>query len=75
MEFFLWLFLKELVYETPVEKPEDLVGRIIEVAGCVRDTPGIFEKVRNSMQCRCQTCLDDPEKTLRISCRLKIWYA
>lgn len=58
VDFFLWGFLKGLVYETPVETPEDLVGRIVEAAGCVRDTPGIFEKVRNSMQRRCQACLD-----------------
>ncbi|GFX67549.1 transposable element Tcb1 transposase [Trichonephila clavipes] len=46
------------VYETPVATPEDLVGKIVEAAGCVRDTPGIFEKVRCSMQRRCQACLD-----------------
>ena len=51
--FFLWGFLQEIVYETPVETPEDLVGRIVEAAGCVRDTPDIFEKVRNSLQ-RCK---------------------
>ncbi|GFU58731.1 hypothetical protein TNCV_932721 [Trichonephila clavipes] len=45
LDFFLWGFLKGLVYETPVATPEDLVGRIVEAAGCVRDTPGIFEKV------------------------------
>ncbi|GFV90538.1 uncharacterized protein TNCV_2222541 [Trichonephila clavipes] len=56
--FFLWGFLKGLVYETPVATPEDLVGRVIEAAGCVRDTPGIIEKVRCSMQRRCQACLD-----------------
>ncbi|GFW69588.1 ATP-binding cassette sub-family A member 2 [Trichonephila clavipes] len=42
----------------PVATPEDLVGRIVEAAGCVRDTPGIFEKVRCSVQRRCQACLD-----------------
>ncbi|GFV72290.1 uncharacterized protein LOC103512048 [Trichonephila clavipes] len=51
-----------LVYETPVATPEDLVGRIVTAAGCVRDTPGIFEKVRGSMQLRCQACLDASEK-------------
>ncbi|GFX01190.1 uncharacterized protein TNCV_4581561 [Trichonephila clavipes] len=40
LDFFLWGFLKGLVYETPVATPEDLVGRIVEAAGCVRDTPG-----------------------------------
>ncbi|GFY09288.1 SF3 helicase domain-containing protein [Trichonephila clavipes] len=59
--FFLWRFLKGLVYETPVATPEDLVGRIVEAAGCVRDTPDIFEKVRCSMQRRCQACLDVSE--------------
>ncbi|GFV80126.1 uncharacterized protein TNCV_1476891 [Trichonephila clavipes] len=58
LRFFLWGFLKGLVYETPVATPEDLVGRIVEAAGCVEDTSGIFEKMRCSMQRRCQTCLD-----------------
>ncbi|GFW90958.1 uncharacterized protein TNCV_1758321 [Trichonephila clavipes] len=58
LDFFLWEFLKGIVYETPVATPEDLVGRIVEAAGFVRDTPGIFEKVRCSMQRRCQACLD-----------------
>ena len=58
MDFFLWEFLKGLVYETSVEAPEDLVGRIVKAAGCVRDTLGIFEKVHNSMQRGCQACLD-----------------
>ena len=48
------------MYKTPVETPEDLVGRFVEAAGCVRDTPGIFEKVRNSMQ----ACLDASRKKL-----------
>ena len=46
------------MYETPVDMLEDLIGRIVEAAACVRHTPGIFEKVRNSMQRRCQACLD-----------------
>ncbi|GFY02519.1 uncharacterized protein TNCV_3503991 [Trichonephila clavipes] len=58
LDFFLWGFLKGLLYETPVATPEDLVGRIVEAAGCVRDTPGTFEKVRCSMQRRCRACLD-----------------
>ncbi|GBL83855.1 hypothetical protein AVEN_100772-1 [Araneus ventricosus] len=33
--------LKELEYE---------VGRIVEAAGCVRNTPSIFEEVRHSTQ-------------------------
>ncbi|GFW22272.1 uncharacterized protein TNCV_1430261 [Trichonephila clavipes] len=67
LDFFLWGFLKGLVYETPVATPEDLVGRIIEAAGCVRDTPGIFEKVRCSMQRRCQACLDASGKNFEFA--------
>ena len=33
VDFFLWGFLKGLLYETPVETPEDLGGRILEAAG------------------------------------------
>ncbi|GFV18003.1 hypothetical protein TNCV_168081 [Trichonephila clavipes] len=33
---------------------EDLIARITVSDGKIRDMQGIFEKVRNSMKCRCQ---------------------
>lgn len=57
LDYFFWGHLKSLVYETPVDSPEDLVARIIAAAGDVRDMPGIFETVRQSLRRRCEACL------------------
>ncbi|GBN01510.1 hypothetical protein AVEN_140398-1 [Araneus ventricosus] len=51
-DYFLWGYVKSLVYETPVNSAEDLVARIAAAAGEVRDTPGIFANVRSSMRRR-----------------------
>ncbi|GBM39242.1 hypothetical protein AVEN_43643-1 [Araneus ventricosus] len=45
------------VHETPVNSGEDLVARIAEAAGEVRDTPGIFTNVRSSTCRRCEACI------------------
>lgn len=57
IDFFLWGFLKGLVYETPVTSDEDLVARVVEAAARVRDRPGLFERVRQSMIRRCEACI------------------
>nr|XP_042901341.1 uncharacterized protein LOC122269952 [Parasteatoda tepidariorum] len=56
LDYFLWGHLKHLVYETPVDSDEDLVARISAAAG-VREIPGIFERVRQSLHRRCQACI------------------
>ncbi|GFV41600.1 hypothetical protein TNCV_3627511 [Trichonephila clavipes] len=38
----------------PFLSVEDFIGRISVVAGRIRDVPGIFQNVRNSIQCPCQ---------------------
>ncbi|CAL1283080.1 unnamed protein product, partial [Larinioides sclopetarius] len=50
--------LKHLVYETPVDSVEDLVARLSVAAAGVREIPGIFERVRQSLHRRCQECID-----------------
>lgn len=52
LDFFVWGYLKSLVYRTPVDNIEDLRERI--VAGCevIRQKPGVFEKMRQSMRKR-----------------------
>lgn len=57
LDYFLWGHLKHLVYETPVDSDEDLVARISVAAAGVRETPGIFERVRQSLHRRCQACI------------------
>ncbi|GBM56720.1 hypothetical protein AVEN_224764-1 [Araneus ventricosus] len=59
LEFFCWGEMKTLVYETPVDSVEDVVTRISVPAGEMRDIPGIFKNVRNSMRRRCEACVTD----------------
>ncbi|GBM70439.1 hypothetical protein AVEN_154432-1 [Araneus ventricosus] len=57
LDYFLWGYVKSLVYEIPVDSAEDLVARIAAAAGKVRDTPGIFANVRSSMRGKCEACI------------------
>ena len=52
-DFFLWGYMKSMVYETDIDSEEDLVARIVSAAAEVRETPGIFGRVRQSMASRC----------------------
>lgn len=57
LDFCIWGFLKSLVYSTPVENIDDLRNRII--AGCetIRNTPGIFARIRQSMRRKLEGCV------------------
>ncbi|EZA50509.1 hypothetical protein X777_10702 [Ooceraea biroi] len=57
VDFFLWGQLKSLVYATPIQNEEDLRNRIIDGCERIRNTPGIFERVRQSMERRVEACI------------------
>ena len=38
MDFFIWGEMKCLVYETPIDTPEELVVRVAEAAAIIRET-------------------------------------
>lgn len=57
LDFYLWGHLKTLVYKTPVLDVNDLRNRIIDNCNVIRNTPGIFERVRQSMTNRLQSCI------------------
>ncbi|GBM45169.1 hypothetical protein AVEN_261519-1, partial [Araneus ventricosus] len=59
LDYFSWVYVKSLVYETPVNSAEGLVAHIATAAGEVWDTPGIFANVRSSMRRRCEACITD----------------
>ncbi|GFV50739.1 uncharacterized protein TNCV_2214001 [Trichonephila clavipes] len=46
LDYFLWGYLKNLVYATPLDSVEDLVARISEAAARVREIPVNFERLR-----------------------------
>ena len=58
LDFFLQGFMKSIVYETGIDSEEDFVARIVNAAAQIRETPGIFGRVRQSMARRCTVCLD-----------------
>lgn len=58
LDFYLWGHLKTLVYHTPIMTLEELRNRIIDGCETIRNTPGIFERVRNSMRRRAEACIE-----------------
>lgn len=58
LDFYLWGHLKQLVYSTPVESLEDLRARIANGMDTIRQTAGVFERVRRSMRRRLDACIE-----------------
>ena len=55
---YLWGHLKVLVYRTPIQDLQSLRARIM--AGCetIRNTPGIFQRIRDSIRRRVDACIN-----------------
>ncbi|GFX82535.1 DUF4817 domain-containing protein [Trichonephila clavipes] len=62
LDFYLWGAMKGLVYDTPVVSEMDLVARISIAAARIREMPGVFEDVRQSMSRRCRACIHANER-------------
>lgn len=58
LDFYLWGHLKSLVYSTAVDNVITLRARIEAACQTVRNTPGIFDRVRTSMQRRAAACIE-----------------
>ena len=58
MDFFVWGHLKSLVYATPVPDVDILRERIQTGFDHIRNTPGIFNRVRQSMERRLRGCIE-----------------
>jgi len=50
--------MKSFVYETPIQSEEDLMGRIVEASERIRETPGVFARVRQSLERRLNACIE-----------------
>ena len=50
MDFFIWGEMKCLVYETPIDTPEELVSRVAKAAAIIRET--------QSFARGCQLCIN-----------------
>ncbi|GFX12270.1 mariner Mos1 transposase [Trichonephila clavipes] len=57
--FFLCGYMKSLVYVSPVDSDEALVARIAFVAGDIREMPGVFANVRQSLHRWCDFEVED----------------
>uniref|UniRef100_A0A1B6L5Q6 DUF4817 domain-containing protein n=1 Tax=Graphocephala atropunctata TaxID=36148 RepID=A0A1B6L5Q6_9HEMI len=57
IDFFVWGHLTSMVYSTPVENVEQLRGWIEDGCQRIREMPGIFERVRQSMSRRLEDCV------------------
>ena len=53
MYFFVWREMKRLVYETPMNIEEELIGRVAAAAMVIFQTPTIFERTRQSLARTC----------------------
>lgn len=58
LDFFLWGYLKSLVYRNPIESVDELKERIIMSCETIRRIPGVFERVRKSMTKRLNRCIE-----------------
>ncbi|KAJ4434108.1 hypothetical protein ANN_16428 [Periplaneta americana] len=54
LDFYVWGHLKSLVYSSPVPDLESLRNRIVACSEDIRNTPGVWDRVRRSMRHRCQ---------------------
>ena len=57
LDFYLWGHLKSLVYLSPVPNLESLRNRIVACSEDIRNTPGVWDRVRRSMRHRCEVCI------------------
>ncbi|GFX88484.1 uncharacterized protein TNCV_2279521 [Trichonephila clavipes] len=56
LDVFLWGHMKSLVCASPADSDEALVAWIAIVAGNIREMPGVFANVRQSLCRQCETC-------------------
>jgi hypothetical protein len=57
MDYCVWGHVKSLVYTSAVDTVEELEDRIEGACQQIRNEPGVFERIRNSMRRRVQCCV------------------
>lgn len=58
LDFFLWGYLKSLVYARPVNNIDELRQRVEQACHQIRANEGVFGRVRRSLRRRCRACLE-----------------
>ena len=59
LDFYLWGHLKTVVSDTPDATVEVLRNCIIAACEKMQNTPGILERLRQSMRRLCEACIDE----------------
>ncbi|PSN30104.1 hypothetical protein C0J52_27429, partial [Blattella germanica] len=54
--FFLWGYVKVIVYSTPVESVNELTERMCATLDTIRENREIFQRIRQNMVRRCTLC-------------------
>lgn len=57
LDFFLWGYLKQLVYASPVNNVQELRERVQNACQTIRNNAGIFGRVRQSLMRRANACI------------------
>ncbi|KAJ4441191.1 hypothetical protein ANN_11042 [Periplaneta americana] len=57
LDFYLWGHLKSFVYSSPVPDLESLRNRIVACSEDIRNTTGVWDRVRRSMRHRCESAV------------------
>ncbi|EZA62845.1 hypothetical protein X777_01160 [Ooceraea biroi] len=58
LDFYLWNHLKTIVYARPIENAEDLLQRVEQASQTIRQTAGIFQRIRDSIQRCYKACIE-----------------
>ncbi|KAJ4448747.1 hypothetical protein ANN_00138 [Periplaneta americana] len=64
LHFYLWGHLKSLVYSSPVPDLESLRNRIVACSEDIRNTPGVWDRVRRSMRHRYEAQIQQQQAQL-----------
>nr|XP_022899847.1 uncharacterized protein LOC111413192 isoform X1 [Onthophagus taurus]XP_022904398.1 uncharacterized protein LOC111416573 isoform X1 [Onthophagus taurus]XP_022908692.1 uncharacterized protein LOC111420023 isoform X1 [Onthophagus taurus]XP_022910407.1 uncharacterized protein LOC111421476 isoform X1 [Onthophagus taurus] len=59
LDFFVWGYMKNLVYAAPINTREELLGKIKDAANTLRNNPFQILAAVNSVVTRCQKCIDN----------------
>lgn len=57
LDFFIWGYLKQLVYASPVNNVQELRERVQNACQTIRSNAGIFGRVRQSLMRRANACI------------------
>jgi len=58
LDFFLWGYMKNIIYTRPIETEAELRLRIMKAAETIRNILGVFERTWQSFLRRCQSYID-----------------